>query len=153
MFGVAGFPGGAILTMGCASGAAAGRRLCTSRRASGSPGCWARACCCRANDTGGGGGGALAMTCRFAMAAGGAVTRFAVFARAPRTLSRVGATSTLEAMDAEEMSRSFIDTLALPTGCALANVRCGTAVTAPRTFLFTYVTFVMLVVVMTMVVL
>jgi hypothetical protein len=44
-------------------------------------------------------------------------------------------------------------TAALATGCALANVRCGTAVTAPCTFRFTYVTFVMFTVLCTMVVL
>jgi hypothetical protein len=153
MFGVAGFPGGACLTSGCASAAAAGRKLCTSCLAKGCPGCAARACCCLANGTGGGGAGALAITCRFATAAGGAATRFAVAALAPSTLSRVGATATLALIGAEAISRAFTATAALPTGCALTKVRCGTAITAPLTFLFTYVTFVMFVVLLTMVVL
>jgi hypothetical protein len=137
MFGVAGFPGGACLTSGCASAVAAGRKVRTSLFANGCPGCAARACCCLANGTGGGGAGALAITCRFTTAAGGAATRFAVEALAPSTLSRVGATATLELIGAEAMSRAFTATAALPTGCALTKVRCGTAVTAPRTFLFT----------------
>jgi len=95
----------------------------------------------------------LAITCRFATAAGGAVTRFAVAAFAPSTLSRVGATATLALTGAEAMSRVFTATAALATGCALTKARCGTAVTAPCTFLFTYVTLVMFVVLLTMVVL
>jgi hypothetical protein len=44
-------------------------------------------------------------------------------------------------------------TVACATGCALVNVRCETAVTAPGTPRFTYVTFVMFVVLLTIVVL
>jgi hypothetical protein len=44
-------------------------------------------------------------------------------------------------------------TAALATGCALAKACCGTAVTAPGTVLFTYVTFVIVVLLLTMVVL
>jgi hypothetical protein len=95
----------------------------------------------------------LAITCRFATAFGGAATRFAVAALAPSTLSRVGATATLELIGAEAISRALTTTAARPTGCAFTKVRCGTAVTAPLTFRFTYVTFVMFVFLLTMVVL
>jgi hypothetical protein len=77
----------------------------------------------------------------------------AVAALAPNTLSRVGATATLALTGAAAISRAFTLTAALPTGCAPAKARCGTAVTAPCTFRFTYVTFVMFVVRLTMVVL
>jgi len=56
-------------------------------------------------------------------------------------------------MGAEAISLAFTATATLPTGWALANARCGTAVTAPCTFRFTYVTFVMFVVLLMMVVL
>jgi hypothetical protein len=95
----------------------------------------------------------LAITCRFITAAGGAVTRFAVAALAPSTLSRVGAMATLELMGAEAISRALTTAADLATGCALTKARCGTAVTAPLTSRFTYVTFVMFVVLLTMVVL
>lgn len=95
----------------------------------------------------------MAITCRFDTAAGGAATRFAVAALAPSTLSRVGVTATLELTGAEAISLAFTTTATLPTGCALTKARCGTAVTAPCTFLFTYVTFVMFVVLLTIVVL
>jgi hypothetical protein len=39
------------------------------------------------------------------------------------------------------------------TGCALAKERCGTAVTAPETLLFAYVTLLIVVLLLTMVVL
>jgi len=52
----AGLPTGATLTIGCAAAVFAGRRLCTSFRASACPGCAASACCCFAKGTGGGGG-------------------------------------------------------------------------------------------------
>ena len=75
MFGVAGLPGGATLTIGCAAAAvAAGRNVCTSCFAKGCPGCAASACCCFANGTGGGGGVVFAITARFITAGGGAVT-------------------------------------------------------------------------------
>ena len=93
------------------------------------------------------------MTCRFITAAGGAVTRFAVANFAPSTLSRVGATAALELTAALAISCSFTLTAVRATGCAPAKARCGTAVTAPLTFRFTYVTFVMLVVLLMMVVL
>src|SRR5260221_5340749 len=99
--------------MGCASGAAAGRRFCTSRRARGSPGCWARACCCRAKDTGGGGGGALAMTCRFAMAAGGEVTRISLVARPPNTLFPAGVTAAQAVILSDWMLLCFTSHLGL----------------------------------------
>jgi hypothetical protein len=154
MFGVAGWPGGACLTIGCgAAPAAAGRKVCTSRLARGCPGCAASSCCCFANGTGGGGGGVFAITCRFITAAGGALTRFAVAALAPNTLSRVGATAALALTGAAAMSRAFTTTAARATGCAPAKARCGTTVTAPCTFRFAYVTFVMFVVLLTMVVL
>jgi hypothetical protein len=71
---VAGFPAGATLTIGCGAAAPVGRKLCICVRATGCPGCAAKACCCFANATGGGGGVFFAMTCRFATAAGGALT-------------------------------------------------------------------------------
>jgi hypothetical protein len=74
MVGVAGFAGGACLTMGRAAALAAGRSVCTSLLTSGCPGCAARACCCFAKGTGAGGGVFFATTCRFATAAGGAAT-------------------------------------------------------------------------------
>ena len=136
MFGVAGLPGGACLTIGCVAVTLAGRKLCTSCRAKGCPGCAARTCCCFAKATGGGGGVALAITCRLATAAGGAATRFAVAALAPSTLSRVGATATLELIGAEAIACALTTAAALPTGCALTKARCGTAVTAPFTSRF-----------------
>ena len=135
--GVAGFPGGACLTIGCAAGVFAGRKVCTSCRSRGCPGCAAKACCCLAKGTGGGGGVALATTGRLATAAGGAATCPALLALAPSTLSRAGATAALELMGAEAISRMFTVTATLATGCALTKARCGTAVTAPATFLFT----------------
>ena len=72
--GVAGLPGGASLTIGCAAAVPVGRKLCISRGATGCPGCAARACCCVANGTGGGVGVFFAITCRFITAAGGAGT-------------------------------------------------------------------------------
>jgi hypothetical protein len=79
----------------------------------------------------------LAITCRFATAAGGAVTRLAVLARPPSTLSREGASATLVITGADAICRVSILTAALATGCALTKACCGTAVTAPCTFLFT----------------
>ena len=84
--GVAGLPGGATLTIRGVAAAPVGRRPCNSAFGRGSPGVAARACCCFTNGTGGGGGARLATTSRFMTAAGGAVTRFAVEALAPRTL-------------------------------------------------------------------
>ena len=144
---MAGLPGGASLTIGCGAAAAAGRRVCTSCLAKGCPGCAANACCCLANGTGGGGGVVFATTARFITAAGGAVTRFAVEAFAPSTLSRVGATATLALRGAAAICRASTRTAARATGCAVAKARCGTTVTAPCTFLFAYVTFVMVVLV------
>src|SRR5579859_2970291 len=115
MFGVAGLPGGACLTIGCVAATFVGRKVCTSLFANGCPGCTARACCCLAKDTGGGGGVALAITCRLITAAGGAATRLAVAALDPSTLSRVGATATLELMGAAAISRALTTTAALPT--------------------------------------
>ena len=153
MFGVACFPGGAILTIGCAAGVFAGRKVCTSFRSSGCPGCVAKVCCCLAKGTGAGGGGALAITCRPATAGGGAATCPALLALDPSTLTREGATVALELTGTEAISRMFMATATLATGCALTKVRCGTAVIAPATFLFTWTTFVMLVDLLTMVVL
>lgn len=152
MFGFAGLPGGACLTIGCTEGAFAGRKVCTSCCARGCPGCAARACCCLAKGTGGGGGVALAITCRLATAAGGAGLRLELLALGPSTLSREGATAAVELTGTDAISRTFTATAARATGCALTKARCGTAVTAPATFLFTYVTLVMLVL-LTMVVL
>ena len=103
--------------------------------------------------TGGGGAAAFATTGRVATAAGGAATRFAVLARAPSTLFEVGASAALELIGAEARSFAFTATADRATGCALAKARCGTAVTAPETPLFTYVTFVMFVLLLTIVVL
>ena len=94
----------------------------------------------------------FAITLRSATAFGGAVTRFAVLARAPSTLSRVGATCTLALTGAAETCCALTCTLAFPTGCALANVRCGTAVTAFCAVRFTYLMFVILVVLLLMMV-
>ena len=136
MFGVAGFPGGASLTIGCAAGVFAGRKVCTSFRSRGCPGCAAKASCCLAKGTGGGGGSALAITCRLATAGGGAATCSALLALDPNTLSRKGATVALELTGAEVISSAFTATAALATGCAVTKARCGTAVIAPATFLF-----------------
>src|SRR5260370_34092229 len=89
MFGVAGLPGGACFTIGCAASAAAGRKLRTSLLANGWPGCSARACCCFANGTGGGGGAVFAITCRLHTAGGARVTLFVVAVFPPRALSCV----------------------------------------------------------------
>jgi hypothetical protein len=70
----------------------------------------------------------------------------AVAADFPRTLSLVGTTAALDTTGAEAICLAFTATAALATGCAVRNAVCGTAVTAPGTVLFTYVTFVMFVV-------
>jgi hypothetical protein len=137
MVGVAGLPGGACLTIGCAAAVAAGRKLCTSRFPKGCPGCAAKACSCFAKGTGGGGGVAFAITCRFITAGGGVVTWLAVAALAPSTLSRVGTTATRVVRGAAAICRAFMAIAARATGCAVAKERRGTAVTAPCTFLFT----------------
>ena len=110
-------------------------------------------CCRAANGGGGGGGAAFAMTWRLATAAGGAATRFAVAARAPSTLLFVGATAARETTGAEASCCAFTFTAALATGCALTKACCGTAVTAPETLRFTYVTLLTVVLLFTMVVL
>jgi hypothetical protein len=65
----------------------------------------------------------------------------------------VGATATLVLTGPDAICCALTATAAFATGCALVKARCGTAVTAPWTFLFTYVTFVIFVVLLTMVVL
>ena len=120
--------------------------VATSCFASGTPGCAAIACCRAANGTGAGGGAFFATTCRFMIAAGGAVTWPAVAAFAPSTLSRVGATATRAVIGAAASSRAFTVTDALATGCALTNACWGTTITAPCTFRLAYVTLVMVVV-------
>jgi hypothetical protein len=42
----------------------------------------------------------------------------------------------LELTGPELISRAFTETATEATGCALTKARCGTAVTAPATFLF-----------------
>jgi len=76
----------------------------------------------------------LAITWRLATAAGGAATRLAVAARAPRTLCCVGATATLALTGADAICWAFTATAARFTGCALVKACCGTAVTAFLTF-------------------
>jgi hypothetical protein len=93
------------------------------------------------------------MTGRLSTAGGGAATRFAVAARAPSTLFGVGATAARALTDVEASSLALTATATLATGCALTKACCGTAVTAPATFLFTYVTLVIVVLLLTMVVL
>src|SRR5579862_9579392 len=149
--GVAGLAGGACLTRGAA--ALCGRMLCICCGATGGPGCWASTCCFWANDGGGGGGVAFATTCLLATAAGGAATRFAALACAPITDWRAGGTAARELTGALENCRAFTATADRATGCALANACCGTAVTPPCTFRFTYVTLLMVVLLLTMVVL
>ena len=134
---VAGLPGGACLTKGCAAAAFAGRKLCTSWTANGWPGCFASSCCCLANGTGGGGGVVFATTGRLTTASGGRATRLAVGADVPRTLSRLGATTALDTTGAAAICFSFTGTAALATGAELRNAFCGTAVTAPGTARFT----------------
>jgi hypothetical protein len=68
-------------------------------------------------------------------------------------LSRVGVTATLGFTDALAICCAFTATAAWATGCAPAKARCGTTITAPCTFLFAYVTFVMVVLLLIMVVL
>jgi hypothetical protein len=65
----------------------------------------------------------------------------------------VGATATRALTDAAAICCAFTVTAALATGCALAKAPCGTAVTAPCTLLFAYVTFVIVVVLLMTVVL
>ena len=151
--GVAGLPGGACFTIGRAAGALAGRKLCICCRAMGCPGCAASACCRAANGTGEGGGATFATTARLATAAGGATARPAVLACAPSTLLEVGATAALELTGMEATCFAFTATAARATGCALTKACCGTAVTAPATLRFAYVTLVMFVLLLTMVVL
>jgi hypothetical protein len=119
----------------------------------GCPGFAASACCRAAKGTGGGGAAALATTARFATAAGGAATRIVVLARTPITLLEVGATTALAFTGADAISLALTATAALATGCPLLKACCGTAVTAPETFRFAYVTLLMTVVLLMMVVL
>ena len=65
----------------------------------------------------------------------------------------VGATAALELTGTDAISLALTATAARATGCPLVKARCGTAVTAPETPLFTYVTLLMTVVLLTMVVL
>lgn len=96
---------------------------------------------------------AFAVTERLAIACDGAATRFAVLARNPRTASRPGGTAARELIGADAICCWLTRTTARPTGCALTNVRCGTAVTALLTVRFTYVTLLMVVFLLMMVVL
>ena len=59
----------------------------------------------------------------------------------------MGTTATLALTGAAAICRASTLTAARATGCALAKACCGTTVTAPWTFLFAYVTFVMVVLV------
>jgi hypothetical protein len=77
---------------------------------------------------------ALATTWRLATAAGGAATRLAVAARAPKTLCCVGVTATLALTGADAICWAFTATEARFTGCELAKACRGTAVTAPLAF-------------------
>jgi hypothetical protein len=65
----------------------------------------------------------------------------------------VGATTALAFTGAAAISLALTGTAVRPTGCPLVKACCGTAVTAPETFLFTYVTLLMTVVLFTIVVL
>jgi hypothetical protein len=76
-----------------------------------------------------------------------------VSACAPSTLFGVGATAALAITGAEATSLAFTATADRATGCPLLNVCCGTAVTAPETFLFAYVTLLIVVLLLTIVVL
>jgi len=79
----------------------------------------------------------LATTARLATAAGGAATRFAVFACNPRTLLRFGATAARALTGADATSLALTATADRETDCPLVKACCGTAVTAPETFRFT----------------
>ena len=96
---------------------------------------------------------AFAITWREAIACEGAAARFAVPACGPSTASRTGGTAALESTGARENCCWFTATALRDTGCALANARCGIAVTPPRTLRFTYVTLFIVVLFLTMVVL
>jgi hypothetical protein len=65
----------------------------------------------------------------------------------------VGATAALDVTGIEATSFAFTATAERATGCALTNARCGTAVTAPETLRFTYVTLLIVVLLLTIVVL
>jgi hypothetical protein len=90
---------------------------------------------------------------RLATAAGGAATWFAVLACDPSTLFYVGATAARELIGADAISRALTATAARAIGCPLLKACCGTAVTAPETPRFTYVTLLIVVLLLTMVVL
>jgi len=96
---------------------------------------------------------AFAITARFMTAGGGAVARFVVAAFSPSTLCRVGAIATRGVTGAEATCCVFTAMVARATGCEFTKAFCGTAVTAPCTVLFTYVTLVMFVDLLTTVVL
>jgi len=76
-----------------------------------------------------------------------------VLARTPITLLEVGATTARAFTGAAAISLALTATAARATGCPLLKACCGTAVTAPETFLFAYVTLLMTVVLLMMVVL
>lgn len=119
----------------------------------GCPGCAANCCCLAAKGTGGGGAFAFATTARLATAAGGAFTWLAVLACDPSILFEVGATAALELTCADATSLAFTATAARATGCPLVKACRGTAVTAPETSLFAYLTLLIVVLLLTMVVL
>ena len=73
----------------------------------------------------------FAITCRFIIAAGGALTRPAVEALAPSTACWVGTTAALTLIGALAICCGFTATATRATGCALAKARCGTTITAP----------------------
>ena len=142
-----------MMTRGADAGGLAARISRSCGRDTGTPGCCASTCCLAANDGGGGGGVFLAITCRLATVGGGAATRLAVLACTPMTDSRPGGTAARVLTGPCLIWLSFTATAVRPTGWALANARCGTAVTPPRTFRFTYVTLLMVVLLLTTVVL
>lgn len=150
--GVAGRAGGACFTTG-AEGLFAGRIFASSARGTAMPGFFCSIAWRAENGGGGGGGVAFAITGRLATACGGAGTRFAVFACAPSTAWEAGGIAAREVTGIAASCRVFTGTATRETGCAVAKACCGTAVTPPCTFRFTYVTLLIVVLFLTMVVL
>jgi hypothetical protein len=125
-------------------GAGALCRICwTAAGASGRPGFWASVDCCRAKGTGGGGGAVRATTCRLNTLAGGRGALDEAPALGPRTLACCGAIAGAAAKWAEASWEAGTTRALWATERPLANVFCGTAVTAFGTFWFTYFTLVM----------
>src|SRR5579864_9258318 len=119
--------------------AGAVRPICwTVAGGSGRPGFRVSSACCRSKGTDAGGGAVRATTGRLNTLAGGRGARDASPARGPRTLARCGAISGAATMRAVPNWAADTARPLSATRRPLANLSCGTAVTAFATVWFAY---------------